>query len=434
MQAQRPGLRYAFVALKYPGFRLLFIASCVSSFGTSLQGLTNLWLIFVITGSALQLGLTGLTRAVPLIIFSLAGGVVADRIQRKKIIVASQLWNGALTICLAFLATTGLIDVWHIYLATFLGSALSSISAPAQRAAIANLVPRHHLMNAMAVNFTSRRFTSIVAPSVGGVLLAAVGPTLTYALNGLALIMTSLTMLRIDFGAGPPRAATSPLRDLADGFAFLRGRSIILVILGADGIAMLFGTYQVLLPIIADKFGVGAAGYGFLSSASAVGGVVGAMAVMSLGDIRYKGLLISAGILAYCCCLVALAVAPWYAQAFLAVAGLGLSDSIQTTPRTALVQLLTPDEFRGRASAFQQLIQGGGPAVGQGAMGAAAGALGAPVALVGGAVICAVLQVWLLLTRKDLRAPDLGMDVDEAQVQTGSPVMTPAVDIVLSSR
>ena len=149
MQEHRPGLRYAFVALKYGGFRQLYISSLVSSFGQSLQGITNLWLIYIITGSALHLGLTGLTRAVPLVVFSLIGGVVADRFDRKKIIVFSQLWSGLITVALAALAFTNLIDVWHIYLAGFLGSAVSSISGPAQRAAIANLVPRHHLMNSL---------------------------------------------------------------------------------------------------------------------------------------------------------------------------------------------------------------------------------------------------------------------------------------------
>jgi MFS family permease len=417
MQENRPGLRYAFVALQHGGFRQLFIASLVSSFGQSLQAITNLWLIYVITGSALHLGLTGLARAVPLVFFSLVGGVVADRVDRRKVIVLSQLWSGLITLTLGVLAATNRIDVWHIYAATFLGSAVSSLSGPAQRAAIANLVPRHHLMNAMAVNFTTRRFTNIIGPSTGGVLLAAVGAPLTYGLNGVAHLITSVTLARIDFGELPARASGSAFDDLIQGFAFLRVKSIILVILGADGIAMLFGWYQVLLPIIADKFEVGAAGYGFLASASAVGGLLGATAVMSLGDIRYKGLLISGGILLYCCFLVLLALAPWYALAFIAVAGLGLSDSIQTTPRTALVQLLTPDAFRGRVSSFQQLIQAGGPAVGQGAMGAAAGLLTAPVALIGGAAICAVLQIALLVTRRDLRAPDLGSARDEAETE-----------------
>jgi MFS family permease len=422
MQEHRPGLRHAFVALKYGGFRQLFIASLVSSFGQSLQGITNLWLIFIITGSALHLGLTGLSRAIPLVVFSLVGGVIADRFDRRRIIVFSQVWGGLITMALAGLAFTNLIDVWHIYLAGFLGSAVSSISGPAQRAAIANLVPRQHLMNAMAVNFTTRRFTSIVAPSTGGLLLQVFGAPWTYGLNGLAHLITSLTLARIDFGELPSRASGSAMDDLAQGFAFLKRRSIILVILGADGIAMFFGWYQVLLPILADKFDMGAAGYGFLASASAVGGLIGATAVMSLGNVPYKGWLISGGILLYSFFLIVLALSPWYVLAFIAVAGLGLSDSIQTTPRTALVQLLTPDEFRGRVSSFQQLIQAGGPAFGQGAMGAGAGVLGPALALISGAAICAVLQISLLVSRRDLRARDLGSVAVEDEAPIAPPV------------
>lgn len=408
MEEQRPGLRQAFVALEHRGFRLFFMASLVSGFGGQLQSISNMWLIFLLTGSALHLGLTGLTRAIPLIFFSLIGGVIADRFDRARIIIFSQAMGGVFALALGLLALTGLVEVWHIYVVTFLGSTVGSLSQPAQRAVIANLVPRHHLMNAMGVNFTVRKFDTIVAPPFGGILIQLVGIPITYGLNGLAHLVTTVALARIDLGPMPARPQGSAVRDLLEGLEYLRARSVILAILFADGAAMLFGTYQVLMPIIADSYGAGPAGYGMLVSAPAVGGLIGATAVMSLGDVRYKGWLIFGGVMAYCCSLVGLALAPWYVLAWVAAAGLGFSDSIQTTPRTALIQLLTPDELRGRVSSFQHLIQGGAPALGHGAMGAAASVVGGPVALVAGAIVCALLNLGIFARSREMRSRDLG--------------------------
>jgi MFS family permease len=137
---------------------------------------------------------------------------------------------------------------------------------------------------------------------------------------------------------------------------------------------------------------------------------------MYLGDFPYKGRFIVGSILAYCCCLVALAVTPWFALALLVAVGLGLTDSMQAAPRNAIIQLMTPDELRGRVSSFQHMLVTGMPALGQGLMGGAAGAVGGPVALIVGAILCACINIGILARRADLRARDLGAPAEHEAI------------------
>lgn len=398
----------AFVALQHRDFRVLFLSNITSGIGGQLQLVANAWQVYALTGSALHLGLTGLARGIPIVLFSLIGGVIADRWDRRKIMIATQMLNGAFGVALAVLTFTGLVEVWHVYVVTFMNATLTSVSIPARRAVIAGLVPRHHLMNATALNASIHQIDRIVAPSIAGVLIALFGLPITYALNGVAHFVTAVALGLIALGPVQDRPEGSPLRNLIDGLTFVRERSIILALLITDVIAMLLGSYPVLLPIIAEQYDAGPIGFGFLTSAPAIGSLFGVAIVMFLGDAPYKGRLIIGCILAYSVLLVGLALSPTFLLAMLCTAGLGLTDSMQATIRNAAIQLMTPDRLRGRVSAFQHMLQGGGPALGQGTMGGAAGLLGLPAALIGGGVLCMALITSLVVRRADLRDRDLG--------------------------
>lgn len=418
MTDERSGLKRAFVALEHRSFRLLFASTVFSGIAGQLQTVANLWQIYALTGSALHLGLTGVARAVPIILFSLAGGVIADRVDRRKIIFCAQAGNGLAVLLLAALSGTGVVEVWHIYAITFLHAALMSTSAPAQRAAIPGLVPRQHLVNAMALNSVVNQLDRIVAPAVGGILIALFGLAATYAINASAHFAAAGALGFISLGGLPAHTGMSPLRSLLEGLAFVRLRSIILVLLATDAAAMLFGSYQALLPLVAGQFEMGPAGFGILASAPAVGGFLAASIVMYLGDFPYKGRTIVGSILAYCGFLAGLAWAPSFIAAVIVAVGLGLTNSLQAAPRNALIQLLTPDELRGRVTSFQHMLTAGVPALGQGTMGGAAVLVTAPVALVVGALLCAIINGWLLARRPDLRARDLGAALTPERVDS----------------
>lgn len=428
MAEERPGLKRAVAALGYRDFRFFYLALLVSAVGSSLQGIANMWQIYELTGSALQLGLTGLARAIPTIALSLAGGVLADRVDRRQVIMWTQAISGGLALLLGILSATGLVQVWHIYTTTFISASVSALGAPARSAIIPNLVPRQHLLNAYAMNSTVWQASRIVGPSLAGICIATLGLPATYAANGLLSLVTLVALATIYLGEMPARPQGSPLKNLTEGLQFVRRRSIILALLGTDTAAMLFGSYSVVLPILADQLGVGAAGYGILSSAPGVGSLVGAGFVMGLGNIRYKGYMIVGAILTYCGLLAALAVSPWFLLSVLIVGALGLSDSLQATPRNAVIQLVTPDALRGRVSAFNNMLTAGMPALGLATVGSMAAALGAPLALIVGAATCAAINLAILAARADLRARDLGSEpqpeVDEAV--PASPSVRPA--------
>jgi MFS family permease len=407
-RAEPPRLRRAIVALEYRDFRLLFFASVVTAFSGTLQQTATAWQLWQLTGSPVHLGLQGLARAIPTLALSLAGGVIADRFDRRLIIRLPQAVNAAMALTLALLSATESIEPWHIYAVTLMGSSMMAISAPARRAIVANLVPRRHLMNAMALNMTEYQFARIIGPAVAGVLIALAGYPLTYGLNAVGQVFTFVVLGLIYLGPVPQRPQGNPLQNLVEGLSFIRVHSIILVLLATDAAAMLFGSFQVLLPVVADERGAGAPGFGVLSAADALGAVLGAVVVMWLGDMRYKGFLIVGSILAYCVALVGFALSPWFWVAAVTAGALGLTDAMQATPRNAVIQLVTPDQLRGRVSSFQHMLVMGTPSLGQGFMGGAASLIGPPLALILGAAACAAVNVGILARRSDLRARDLG--------------------------
>lgn len=437
MRNERPGLRQAAVALQHRDFRFFYGALLVGAIGGQIQSFANILQIYDLTGSALQIGLTGFARAIPTIAFSLMGGIIADRVDRLKFSMLAQGFNGIISVALALLTLTGLIDVWHIYLLTFLGASVQALNTPARSALLPNLVPRNHLINALALNSTVWQTSNILGPTISGLAVAAFGYVPTYLVNGVAQIVAILSLAKVRAGRVTVRTTQSPIQGFIEGLSFVRRRSIILVLLAADCGETVLARYQAILPIVAVALGAGHAGAGLLAAGPGVGSLMGAAFVMTLGNFRYKGLVVVGAILAYCCALAALglapwlalgtpflldpavqehfpqSVSPWFALALIATYLLGLFDSLQATPRNGVIQLLTPDELRGRVSAFQSMLTSGGPSVGQALNGAVASLIGAPLALLAGALACATYEASLIATRPDLRAPDLGEQTPE---------------------
>jgi MFS family permease len=418
---ERPGLRRAVAALQHRDFRLFYAALLVAGVGGQLQTFASLLQIYELTGSPLHLGLTGLARALPVITLSLVGGVVADRVDRIRFSMACQGLTGLFSVALAILTFAGAIDVWHIYLFTFLGGATAALNHPSQSAIIPNLVPRHHLLNAVALNSTVRQSSVVLGPVIGGVAIAAFSFAPTYLLNGAAHLVTVGMMALIRIAPVAARPAQSAMQGLAEGLQFVRRRSIILVLLAADSAETLFGRYQAMLPVIAAHVDVGATGLGLLSAAPGAGSLFGAMLVMSLGDIRYKGLVVIGALLAYSASLVLLALSPWFALSLAATFLLGMFDSLQATPRNAVIQLVTPDDLRGRVASFQGMLTTGLPSLGQALLGALGAVIGVPTAMIVGASTNAAIQVGLVATRPELRAPELGAEAPVGPAATPQP-------------
>lgn len=415
------GLSQAGAALAFPEYRAFASSLLLTSIALQLIQVAIFWQVYALTGSALLLGLTGLARAAPHMVLSLMGGVVADRFNRVRLIQAGQAANGVVVVLLAAMTYLGSVEVWHLYAATILNSAFSAVTTPARTALIPSLVPRGNLVNAVALNATIGQTSQIVGPALGGVAIDLFGLGTTYALNGALYLVAMVVILGIRTPAAKPAATTdSPWQSFLEGLAFVRQRRVIISLLMLDLGATVLGSYRALLPIFAESLGVGASGYGLLSGAPGVGAVIGAAAILAMGDIPYKGLYTVGGVLAYCAGLFVLALSPWFWLALVGGAILGATNAIQMIPRNTVILAVSPDALRGRVEAFRSMLAGGGPPLGYTLSGVLAAAIGAPAALVAGGVACIALVGGIVLWDRELRDRDLGALAPEEGEPSGA--------------
>jgi MFS family permease len=403
------GLGHAFGSLVYTGFRKFAFSALLTSLGMQLFQTAVLWQVYELTGSALMLGLSGLVRAGPHMILSLVGGVVADRFNRVYLIQIGQVTNAILLLALSTLSLTGTVEVWHLYAMTLLNSAFTAITQPARTALIPSLVPRGNLVNAIALNASIGQTSQIIGPALAGITIAISGLELTYFIGGILYLASMISIIGVI--SNDPTSLTTkegPWRSFIQGLNFVRSRPVITSLLLLDMGATVLGSYRALLPIFAESLGSGAAGYGMLSAAPGIGSLVGSGFILSLGDMKYKGMYTLFGVLAYCASLALLALSHWYMLTLIAAGLLGATNAIQMIPRNSVILTISPDQLRGRVEAFRSMMAGGGPPLGYTLSGALAAMLGAPVAVVLGSAACAILVSLLGIFHSELRDPYLG--------------------------
>jgi len=408
MASSRPGLLVAMEALRHRDYRRFAASLLLTSVAVQLLQTAIFWQVFVLTGSALQLGLTGVARAVPHIVLSMAGGVAADRFNRVRLIQAGQAGNALLVAALAYLTFTGQAEVWHLFLITFLNSAFTAVTQPARTALIPAVIPVGNLVNAIALNATIGQTAQIAGPALAGVAIAQVDLGPVYVANAGCYLWAMAVIAGVRVPLPSREEIEGPWRSFLDGLAFVATRRVILSLLLLDMGATVLGSYRALLPVFAEALGVGATGFGLLSAAPGVGALLGATFILSLGDMRYKGLYTVFGVLAYCLALIALALSPWFWLALVASALLGTTNSVQMIPRNSVILTISPDAMRGRVEAFRSMLAGGGPPLGYFLSGALAASLGPATALVAGAVACIALVGVVGAVHGELREPALG--------------------------
>lgn len=408
MSLDNSGLGRALSSLAYSDFRRFALSLLLTSLAAQLLQITILWQVYEMTNSAMLLGLSGLARAAPHLVLSLVGGVVADRLNRVHLIQAGQVANAALLFGLVVLILTGLVEVWHLYLVTLLNSGFSAVTQPARTALIPSLVPGGNLVNAIALNATIGQTSQIIGPALAGITIAVVGLELAYLLSGVLYITAMVAIIAIMTISSAPEVTESPWKSFTEGMTFVRSRHVITSLLILDLGATGLGSYRALLPIFAEILGAGATGYGILSAGPGIGSLIGAGFILSLGDMRYKGLYTIFGVLGYCVALGVLAVSPWFLLTLIGSTLLGATNSIQMIPRNSVILGISPDALRGRVEAFRSMIAGGGPPLGYTLSGGLAAILGAPLAVAVGSVSCLVLVIIVGFVDRALWDPDLG--------------------------
>jgi len=396
-----PRLRSPWASLRYRDYRLLFLVALFATTAQQMRLTQNLYQVYDLSGSAFQLGLTGLAQGIPLFALGLFGGTLADFVDRKKLLLITTAGNLLVAVALGILTLTGAIRVWHILLGTALTSALNIVLNPTRMALISKLVPRSHLTNAVSLNSSVSQAAHFIGPMIAGLSLEWMDIGNAYLSNALFYLPAALSIVLIRTSAAPDgkRETFSPVSFLS-GLRFLFSEPIILAMVMLDFIIIGVGYYRPLLPIFAkDILDVGPAGFGILSSAPAVGGMIGTVLLLLIGDVEHKGLLALWSFLVYAVGVgfFALSTSFWLSAFLLSV--LGLVNSLQAVMRQTTFHLLTPDAVRGRAFAVFNMFSQGANAVGAAEVGFMAALLGAPGSLLLGSAVGVMLTLscWIVL-------------------------------------
>ena len=370
-----------------------------------MRNVASLYQVYQLSGSSIQLGWTGFFQALPFIIFGLFGGVLADTLNRKRLIAITHSCNIVPGLALGILTVTGHVQVWHINTLNVIASSVQVLGGPSRQAIIPSLVPQSHLLNAVTMATLMMQGTQLTAPVIAGFLIDFIGIQASYFTDA-ALLLPSVIAVLLVRESGQPQGRRRQIswRSLIDGFEFLSHTRIILSLLLLDFFAVLFGFFRPILPIFAQVvFNVGARGLGLLYAAPAIGALVGSSLLLMMGNIKRKGALSIIATLFFASSLGFLGLSESFWIGLLAVGALGFSDAISVAIRRTVVQILAPDEMRGRATSFLTVFAQTTNAIGAIIAGAGAALIGAPNAALVGCLLCtltvfgvcwAIPQLW----------------------------------------
>jgi len=402
----------AFAALRHRDFRLLWLGQIVSVTGSQMQFVAINWHVYLLTKSAFALGLVGLFRGVPIIICSLAGGVVADAIDRKRLMLVTQTIMLVSAALLTAGTLAGFASVWPIYVLSAIASAATAFDTPARQALMPTLVPIEDFPNAVSLAVIVFNVATIAGPAIAGFLLAESGPAIIYGINALSFlaVIAAVVAMRV---SGKPELQTErkdalSLAALKEGLSFVWHTPIIVQTMTLDFVATFFASATLLLPIFAqERLHVGARGYGFLAAAPAIGSVLTALVLARLGTLRRQGRLVVAAVAVFGVATAAFGVSTVYWISLLMLAITGAADTVSTVLRQTIRQLVTPNHLRGRMTSINMMFFMGGPQLGELEAGVLAGFIGAPLSVVIGGLGSLIAAAIAAVKSKSLMKYDI---------------------------
>lgn len=376
----------------------------VSLIGTWIQYVAQSWLVFRLSNSAFLLGLVGFFNAMPILFFSFFAGVIADRFNKKSILIITQFLFMVLAFILAFLTSTGKVLVWHIMIMAILNGLLMAFDAPARQSMVLELVGKKHLMNAIALNSASFNGARMIGPALAGILIGTIGIAGCFYINGISFFTIIIALFLVKNEIAANSGSLDFGKDIKDGLKFIKNHKTILTLLGMVAVPSLFGlSYMILMPIFAENIlNVGAKGLGFLMSAVGLGALFAALNLARLGDYKYKGKLLVASSFVFSISLMLFAISKRYELSLFALLFVGWSGVTSISIVNTLLQIDVPDEFRGRVmSAFMFTFAGLMP-FGNFMAGALANIIGAGLTTFIFGLVCAVFFGWVFLKNKTI--------------------------------
>jgi MFS family permease len=385
------GLQIAVRALRHRNFQLFFSGQLISLIGTWMQTVAQSWLVYRITGSSLLLGSVGFASQIPVFLFAPIGGIVADRHNRRHVVIGTQIAAMILASILAVLTLTGRVQVWHIFVLASLLGIVNAFDIPGRQSFLVNMVGKEDLMNAIALNSSMFNGARIIGPAIAGVLVAKIGEGWCFFANAVSYIavIAGLLMMRV-----PPRSYrtsnASPLAHIIEGFRFVRHAAPIRAILLLLGLVSLVAMpYTVLMPIFDDRIlHRGAQGLGILMGATGVGALLGALTLATRTGVRGLGRWVALSCGGFGVSLVLFSLSRYFWLSTALLLPVGFCMMLQMSSSNTLIQAMVPDHLRGRVMAVYSMMFMGMAPFGALFGGALADRLGAPLTVSMGAVAC----------------------------------------------
>ena len=401
------------VALRYRDFRFLWFGEMVSTAGMQMQQFAINWHVFELLrgqsftmsvfGNAIEmgseafgLGLLGLTRVIPVLLFGLVGGLLADRFDRRRIMIAMRILAALVAAGLTVLTLAEQISVGMIYLLTALGAAAIVLDFPARQSMEANLVEARHLSNAISLNMLVMKIATIVGPALAGLLVAQFNIGLVYGISAAGFLAAAASITGIRYRGVIAKGARISWRTLALGIRFTFGKRIIVGTMLLDFFATLLASARTMLPIVAGEvLGMGAVGYGLLATAQPVGALLAGLVLSLRSELKRQGVIFLLSVAMYGLATAVFGISTSFILSYIVFALTGAGDIVSSVIRGTIRQLTTPDKLRGRMVSVNMLFFMTGPQLGELRAGLVASIVGAPLAIFSGGLAAALLTLWV---------------------------------------
>jgi MFS family permease len=378
-------------ALRHRNFQLFISGQIISVIGSWMQSIAESWLVYRLTGSALLLGATGFASQIPVFLVAPLGGIMADRLNRQRIVIGTQISSMILALVLAALTLTGFIRVWQIFVLAALLGIVNAFDIPARQSFLVDMVGKEDLMNAIALNSTMFNGARIIGPAIAGILVSRIGEGWCFLVNGLSYIavIAGLLMMRVDRPTSlAPRGPA--LAHLVEGYRFARHTAPIRSILLLLGLVSLVAMpYTVLMPVFADQIlHGGARGLGILMGATGVGALLGALTLATRSGVLGLGRWVASTCGGFGLSLVLFSFSRHFWLSVVLLLPVGFCMMLGMASSNTLIQAMTPDHLRGRVMAMYTMMFMGMAPFGSLFAGGIAEHLGAPFTVSVGAVAC----------------------------------------------
>jgi len=404
-KARLPKWAVTLRALRHRNFQLFFSGQLISLIGTWMQTVAQAWLVYRLTGSALLLGSVGFASQIPVFLIAPFGGITADRVNRQRLVIATQTASLILAGILAALTLTRHVQVWHIFVLAALLGVVNAFDIPGRQAFLVDMVGKEDLMNAIALNSSMFNGARVIGPAIAGILVAKIGEGWCFAANSISYIAVIVGLALMHVHCAPRASDHSPIEDIIEGFRWVNQTKVIRALLLLIGVMSLVAMpYTVLMPVFADKIlHGGARGLGILMGATGVGALLGALTLAAKTGVKGLGrwVTISCASLGITLICFSFSTSFWLSVALLLPAG--YSMMLQMACSNTLIQTMVPDHLRGRVmSVYSMMFMGMAP-FGAFFGGALADRIGAPVTIGLGGAACVLGAIWFGRALPELR-------------------------------